>query len=126
MKHLMCDPCFKAVGPLEELTIGLISGEGSCAYCREWLTGDAYRAAHTLAGEPALEHVLKLRRCQAEDQGGWPCNRRPVIFQLTPAEVKKENGEQRYYCKDHRTSRHVWHESETELIPTPDTLRSGG
>jgi hypothetical protein len=116
-KHLMCDPCFKKVGPLEELTIGTIQGEGSCAYCREWLTGEQYKTVHHIAGAPATEHLLKLRRCQAEDQGGWPCNNTPIVFQLTEVEVKKNGGEQSYFCKDHRTSRHVWHETETEPIP---------
>lgn len=116
--HIACNDCFKKIGPLEEDTRrGMQDGEGSCAYCREWLTEVAWLARHILPGQPRLEHVLKLRRCQAEDQGGWPCNATPIVFQLTEAEVKKNDGEQAYFCKAHRTSRHVWHESETELIP---------
>lgn len=126
--HITCDDCFTKIGTLEDRVIRLtISGKGaSCVYCREWLTGEAVKRAHVVEGEPAIENILKLRGCQAEDQGGWPCNSRPVVFQLTADEVKKNQGQQAYYCSAHRTSRHVWHESETELIPAPDTLRSGG
>lgn len=55
--------------------------------------------------------------CQAEDQGGHPCGAAPVVFQLTEAEVKKNNGRQMYFCKDHRTNKFVWDERECEYIP---------
>lgn len=59
--HIICDRCFKRVGPIEELTIGLLWGEATCAYCGAHLTGDAFRAAHRLAGdEPRLELLAKL------------------------------------------------------------------
>lgn len=57
------------------------------------------------------------RTCQAEDQGGWPCGSIPVVFQLTPEEVKKNDGRQMYFCKDHRTNKFVWTEPESEPIP---------
>lgn len=59
------------------------------------------------------------RKCQAEDQGGWPCEATPVVFQLTASEVKKNDGKQMYFCKNHRTNKFVWNENECEPIPPP-------
>jgi len=69
--------------------------------------------------KPGVEVVLP-RMCQAEDQGGWPCGAAPVVYRLTPEELAKNNGKQRYYCKDHKTNKFVWDESEVELIPDDD------
>lgn len=62
----------------------------------------------------------ELRKCQAEDQGGWPCDATPVVYRLTLAEVGRHGGKQMYFCKDHRTNKFVWTLAETELIPDDD------
>jgi hypothetical protein len=49
------------------------------------------------------------RKCQAEDMGGWPACDRDATLQTKEAP-------RLYFCADHVTNRHVWHESELEPI----------
>lgn len=66
--------------------------------------------------------MTERRTCQAEDQSGWPCGAWPVVFQLTAAEVVKNDGEQMYFCEDHRTNKFVWKASESEPIVRPHVI----
>lgn len=57
----MCDPCFKVVGPIEELTLGKlrrITGHIECAYCGRTLTQEDWEISHFI-GEST--HPSRLR-----------------------------------------------------------------
>lgn len=59
--HIICDDCFKKVGPIEELTIGIIKGSGVCAYCNKKLEGEDFRESHRLTGDtPRFDLCHKL------------------------------------------------------------------
>lgn len=62
MTHIICDACFKKLGPFEEKTPSII-GKKTCAYCLREIDG---KDAHTLGGEcktPGVEHPLFDARC---------------------------------------------------------------
>lgn len=62
MTHIICEACFKKLGPFEEKTPGLI-GKKTCAYCLREVDG---KDAHTLGGEclaPGSRHPLFDPRC---------------------------------------------------------------
>ncbi|MDB4942989.1 MAG: hypothetical protein JWP97_2523 [Labilithrix sp.] len=101
-----------------------------CGLCGA-VGGEGGELLSSFMGEPLRCHDRRacLKRaspegsttCQAEDQGGWPCGRSPVVFQLTAAEVAKRDGEQMYFCAKHRTNKFVWAESESEPIRARET-----